>query len=147
MTTHNTLSSFSSSRLALENCRLTGSTEWEERHGERLLQLMDSISGAGIAVNLCDDTSDMHGPDEDPEVLVFDVLHALMTEHGMEDGSFEISVIVRPGFLAPNITVECDEEEFKQRWPDRDIDLDKDYVVEMLMARLEEPAPNPLVGN
>tara|TARA_R100000458_G_scaffold54903_1_gene58381 strand:- start:40 stop:441 length:402 start_codon:yes stop_codon:yes gene_type:complete len=133
--------------MALETCRLTGNTEWEERHGERLLQLMDEMSHTGIAVNLCDETTNMHGPDEDPEVLVFDVMNSMFTEHGMEDGVFHATILVRPGFISPNITVECDEEGFKQSWPDRDIDRAKDYVVEMLMARLEEPALAALVGN
>lgn len=147
MTTQDILFSFASARTAIENCRMSGNTEWEERHGERLLQLMDQISGGGIGVNLNDEMTNMHGPDEDPEALVFDVMNAMMTEHGMEDGTFHATIIVRPGFIGPNITIECDEEEFKLRWPDHDIDRDKDYVVEMLMARLEEPAPAPLVGN
>ncbi len=146
MTTQDILFHFASSRTAFENCKTSGNFEWEERHGERLLQLMDHVSGGGLHVTLNLEMTNMHGPDEDPEALVFDVMNAMMTEHGMDDGSFYAIVIVRPGFIGPNITVECDEEEFKLRWPDRDIERDKDYVVEMLMARLEEPAPAALVG-
>tara|TARA_R100001082_G_scaffold5440_1_gene3748 strand:+ start:1464 stop:1907 length:444 start_codon:yes stop_codon:yes gene_type:complete len=141
MTTQDTLTSFSSSCIARENCQRSGNTEWLERHGERLLQLMDSVCGAGLHVTLNLDMTTMSGSDDDPEVLVFDVLHAMMTEHGMHDGSFQMTILVRPGFIAPNITVECDEEGFADRWPDRDLDREQDYVVEMLLERLRQPAP------
>jgi hypothetical protein len=147
MTTVNILHHISTIRFAQENCRLRGSMEWEARHTDRLNQFQDHLCGAGLAVTISDSMSLMNGPDDDPEVLAFDVSVEMMTEHGMMDGRFDFMILVRPGFVSPNITVECDQEDFQERWPDRDLDREQDYVVEMLLERLRQPAPAQPVNN
>ena len=147
MTTENILHHIITTRIALENCRTSGNTEWEDRNSERLFQLVGSLNGNGTAIELCDNMTNMHGPDEDPEALVFSLMHNMMTEHGMDDGRFEMTIILRPGFLSPNITVEAARSAFEQRWPHEDYDRFIDFMTDVLMSRLEEPAPAALVGN
>jgi hypothetical protein len=81
---------------AIENCRASGNTEWQERHSEAVRALARDYlpSGSGF-----DNGTQCDFPASQPDCLVFRTAYHHMHESGMYDGWTEHTVRVRPSLV------------------------------------------------
>jgi hypothetical protein len=94
------------SRLtALANCRTTGDTQWNDRHGGIIMNIMESApSGSGFDSGTSIDIDDLvvpnsNGKSEFRDVLKFNTTFHHMDQNGMYCGWTEHMVTVRPSLL------------------------------------------------
>jgi hypothetical protein len=107
---------------AIENCRKSGNTAWEERHGETIKALVDRFmpSGSGF------DNGTELDESSKPNRLVFTTAFHHMNDGGMYDGWTEHSVIVTPDLASG----------FDLRITGRDRNEIKDYIGEVFHSGL-----------
>jgi hypothetical protein len=91
----------SSTLVALRNCEAAGNTEWIEKHGERIKQMMrHAPSGSGFDNGTTIDL-DVSGERR----LVFNTAFHHMNEHGYYDGWTEHVVRAKPAFHGFDLTI------------------------------------------
>lgn len=79
---------------AMNRCKVTGNTEWEAKHSDRLHKLMLLLpKGAGF-----DNGTRLDWEESKPDRLVFTTSFHHMDEHGGYDGWTDHKVIVTPSF-------------------------------------------------
>ena len=79
---------------AIRNCRESGNTEWEAKHGDALKELVDMLpSGCGIDCGTKIDEDACHAGK-----LVFSFSFHHMNDAGMYDGWTDHQVFVTPSF-------------------------------------------------
>ena len=94
------------SRLtALANCRTVGNTQWEDKHGGVIMNIMESVgSGSGFDSGTSIDINDLVVPSSNGrsrfrDVLKFNTAFHHMDQNGMYCGWTEHVVTVRPSLL------------------------------------------------
>ena len=78
---------------AIENCRKTGNTEWQQRHAETIESLVKNHmpSGSGVDSGVAFDYQGSK-----PNKLLFQTAFHHMSDEGMYDGWTEHGVVVTP---------------------------------------------------
>lgn len=75
------------------NCLSTGNTEWQCRHSETILQIVENCLPSGSGID-CGTKIDLDA--STPDKLVFDVQYHHMNDGGYYDGWTQHQVIVTP---------------------------------------------------
>lgn len=108
--------------VAQANCRKSGNTEWLERHGDRISELMrNAPSGSGF-----DSGTKLDADKSKPDKLVFTTSFHHMDESGGYDGWTDHEVIVRPSLMSG----------FDLRITGRDRNGIKEYIAEIFHSFL-----------
>jgi len=84
---------FSGTLQAYQNCIKTGNKIWEDRHEEKLNQLVknEMPSGSGIDCGM-----ELDFEKSNPNKLVFNFSYHFMDENGMYDGWIDYKLVVIP---------------------------------------------------
>ncbi len=109
---------------AMQNCKVSGNSEWLERHRETVLYLVTNYmpSGSGVDNGVHFDFTMSH-----PNRLAFDTSYHHMDESGGYDGWTEHSVIVTPDLA----------DGFDLRITGRDRREIKDYLADIFRYALD----------
>ena len=107
------------------NCIKSGNTEWEERHGERIIDLCHEHLPHGSGL---DHVVEVMVYDSKPDKLVISADFHHMDENGMYDGWSEHTIVITPS-LAHN---------FNLRITGRDRNDIKEYLAEIFGYALEQ---------
>lgn len=98
---------------ARQNCLKSGNTEWQGRHSETILQIVENCLPSGSGID-CGTKIDLD--QSTPDSLVFDVDYHHMNDGGYYDGWTQHRVIVTPS-LAREISIRItgpDRNEIKE---------------------------------
>ena len=116
---------------AQANCRASGNTEWLEKHGARVADLLNGApSGSGF------DCGSALVEGTPSNRLIFTTSFHHMDEHGGYDGWTEHKVTVRPTFTGLDVHVSGHNR--------NEI---KDYIAETFLAWLESPADSCVLND
>lgn len=127
MKTQTIAEALASALQARINCEQSGNTEWQQRHGERIAELMETApSGSGI-----DTGTTLDDEKANPEKLSFYLSYHHMNDGGMYDGWTEHTVTARAS-LVFGLDV---------RIGGRDRNDIKDYLGEVYQEWLASEAP------
>lgn len=111
---------------AVENCQKTGNTEWEERHKETIVCIINDHLPSGSSFD--SGTKLLEDGFSGPEKLIFQADYHHMNESGMYDGWSEHTVILTPSL----------QHGFNLRVTGRDRDNIKEYIEEVFYLALSE---------
>jgi hypothetical protein len=115
----------SSSFQAYNNCLKSNNTEWEEKHYDKILTLIDQLPhGSGI-----DGKTELDFEKSNNNKLVINSEFHHMDENGYYDGWINFSLTIEPGWDGVDITIKGNFGKYQ--------DL-KDYLIETFGYELEK---------
>lgn len=82
--------------VAMENCRKSGNSEWQHKHGEALAELIKNRMPSGSGID-CGTKIDLEKSNADR--LVFTAPYHHMNEAGFYDGWTDHTIVVTPSLL------------------------------------------------
>ena len=114
-----------SSFIAYNNCIASNNTEWEEKHYDKILNLIDSLPhGSGI-----DGKTELDFNKSNNNKLVINSEFHVMDENGYYDGWINFSLTVEPSWNGVDISIKGNFGKHQEL---------KDYLVETFGYELEK---------